>query len=85
MRTKKPCVRARRVLEGWYVRFIFDVPDGRPSKTIWLFLEETGDYRKLSRGWQTLGHALLEKNQVSLEIFWFMMPPTHLFWMWINS
>lgn len=23
MRTKKPWVRARRVLEGWYVRFIF--------------------------------------------------------------
>jgi hypothetical protein len=22
MRTKKPCVRARRVLEGWYVRFM---------------------------------------------------------------
>jgi hypothetical protein len=79
MRTKKPCVRARRVLEGWYVRFIFDVPDNRPSKTTWLFLEETGDYRKLSGGWQTLSSVLLEKNQVSVQIFWFMMPQTHLF------
>jgi hypothetical protein len=79
MRTKKPCVRARRVLEGWYVRFIFDVPDNRPSKTTRLFLEETGDYRKLSGGWQTLGLGLLEKNQVSVQIFWFMMPQAHLF------
>ncbi len=23
MRARKPCVRARRTLDGWYVRFIF--------------------------------------------------------------
>jgi hypothetical protein len=79
MRTKKPCVRARRVLEGWYVRFIFDVPGNWPPKTTWLFSEETGDYRKLSRGWQTLGRVLLEKNPVPVQIFWFMMPQAHLF------
>jgi hypothetical protein len=30
----------------------------------WFFLEETGDYRKLSGGWQTLGAHTFEKIHV---------------------
>jgi hypothetical protein len=39
-------------------------------KTTWLFLEETADYRKLFRGWQTNAMHEREKIHFSVQIFW---------------
>jgi hypothetical protein len=37
--------------------FLISIPS-----TTWLFLGETGDYRKLSGGWQTLSVFALKKS-----------------------
>jgi hypothetical protein len=34
MRTKKPWVRARRVLEGWYVRFILKISGSKENPAL---------------------------------------------------
>jgi hypothetical protein len=45
----------------------------------------TGDYRKLSGGWQTLRPHDFEKIHVGVQIFWFMIPISPSYCMWINS
>jgi hypothetical protein len=49
--------------------FLISDPQGHMA----IFLGETGDYRKLSRGRQTFSARVQEKNAAKAWKFWFMM------------
>jgi hypothetical protein len=66
MRTKKPWVLARRVLEGWYVLFMGYIRISNLNRALSLF---SSRFSIFSRQIQCLGLVLLETRQNNTSLW----------------
>jgi len=66
MRTKKPWVRARRVFDGWYVRFMVGLSSSKVNRGLSLF------FSRLQRKKLFVCDALPKKSLTSVEMPMFL-------------